>query len=155
MRQLIPCIHHSITKVIFPNIQAKLFLTILYVCPLTLESTDNLKNKLYSSLVMPFNDLNVSIKFPLFFVLVMIAILTETICSYSLSLHTHKSFCSPFLYSFQNFSILLMIRRPSLYALLQSRSHQGFIKPHNNSSILTFNISFNHTYNTIRFFCCN
>ena len=34
-----------------------------------------------------------------------------------------------------------MIRRPSLYAILQSRSHQGFIKPHNNSSILTFNLT--------------
>ena len=29
--------------------------------------------------------------------------------------------------------------------ILQSRSHQGFIKSHNNSSILTINIYLNHT----------
>ena len=46
LRQHIPCIHYSITKEIFTNIQAKTILTILYACPLTLESPDNLKNKL-------------------------------------------------------------------------------------------------------------
>ena len=67
----------------------------------------------------------------------MMAIQREAIDPYSLSppIH-HKSICSPFLYSFQNFNILLMKRRPSLYAIFQSRWHQGFKKPHNNISFL-------------------
>ena len=127
----------------FLTSRRKLFLTILYVFPLTLESTDNLKKYIRKSiLTIPFNNLNVSITPPpLPFVLLNMAILRETIHSYSLSPTLINHFCSAFLYSFQNFNILLMIRKSSLYAILQSRTYQGFIKPHNNSSILPVNIS--------------